>query len=83
MAENSEKESKLEIFGQFIIYSLFAIVTTIINLGGQILLHNILLLGYEISAFVALAIGYTVKFFLDCYVTFKKQRIEEMDIRKH
>jgi hypothetical protein len=44
MNSNSDKETKTEIFGQFIVYSLFAVITTIINMGGQVLFTNILLL---------------------------------------
>ncbi len=83
MASEEKKESKIKILGQFIIYSIFAIVTTIINLGGQVFMTNILLIDSTISAIIALAIGYTVKFFLDCFITFREQRMEEMDIRKH
>ncbi|MHA1379886.1 MAG: GtrA family protein [Candidatus Helarchaeota archaeon] len=83
MENNPEKETKIEILSQFLIYTLFAIITTIINLGGQVLFTNILLLNYVLGALIALAIGYTTKFFLDCYITFEKQRKEEMDIRKH
>ncbi|MHA1298678.1 MAG: GtrA family protein [Candidatus Helarchaeota archaeon] len=83
MSHNSSKETKTEILSQFIIYSLFAGVTTIINLGGQILFTNIMGLNYVLGAIIALAFGYTTKFFLDCFITFKKQRKEEMDIRKH
>ncbi|NVM01542.1 MAG: GtrA family protein [Candidatus Helarchaeota archaeon] len=83
MSSNSDIETKTEIFSQFIVYTLFAIVTTIINLGGQVLFTNILLLDYVVSAVIALAIGYSVKFFLDCFITFKNQRREEVDLRKH
>ncbi|MFX0136295.1 MAG: GtrA family protein [Candidatus Hodarchaeota archaeon] len=83
MDNDSDKETKTEIFSQFIVYSLFAVITTIINLGGQVLFTNILLLNYILGAIIALAMGYTTKFFLDCFITFKSQRKEEVDIRKH
>ncbi|MFX1449330.1 MAG: GtrA family protein [Promethearchaeota archaeon] len=83
MSSNSKKETKTEILSQFVIYTLFAIITTIINLGGQVFFTNILLIDYILSAIIALAIGYTVKFFLDCFITFKSQRVEDADLRKH
>jgi putative flippase GtrA len=83
MKDDLDKETKTEIFNQFILYFFFAVITSIINLGGQVLLTNILLLNYLLGAIIPLAMGYTTKFFLDCYITFKNQKKDEVDIRKH
>lgn len=50
---------------EFIKYFLFAILTTIENIGIQFLLTNFLHTSLEISFIVALSIGYLTKFFLD------------------
>ncbi len=50
---------------EFIKYFLFAIFTTVINVGGQYLLMNVFLIDYIIAAIIPLAIGYIIKFLLD------------------
>jgi len=50
---------------EFMKYFLFAILTTIENIGIQFLLTNFLKTPLEVSFIIALAIGYFTKFFLD------------------
>lgn len=50
---------------EFLKYFLFAILTTIENIGIQFLLTNFLHTSLEISFIIALSIGYLTKFFLD------------------
>jgi putative flippase GtrA len=50
---------------EFIKYFLFAILTTLINIGGQYLLYWAFSIDYIIAGFISLAIGYIVKFLLD------------------
>ncbi len=57
---------------EFIKYFLFAIFTTVINVGGQYLLMNLFLIDYVIAAIVPLAIGYIVKFLLDRKYVFRE-----------
>ena len=79
MSSVTEGESKKEVAGQFGIYTIFAIVTTGINIGGQFVFNFFMLLPFAIG--LALAIGYTTKFFLDCYITFKKERTEDTNVK--
>ena len=59
---------------QFIKYFLFAIVTTIENIGIQFIFTNFIGTPLEISFIVALSIGYLTKFFLDKkYVFIEKE----------
>jgi len=74
-----EGESKKEVAGQFGIYTIFAILTTVINVGGQFILRPFIHIYIAIA--ISLAIGYTLKFFLDCYITFKKEKTEDTDVR--
>jgi len=74
-----EGESKKEVAGQFGIYTIFAILTTVINIGGQFILRPFIHIYIAIA--ISLAIGYTLKFFLDCYITFKKEKTEETNIK--
>ncbi|MFW9782694.1 MAG: GtrA family protein [Candidatus Heimdallarchaeota archaeon] len=50
---------------EFLKYFLFAILTTIENIGIQFLLTNLLHTPLEISFIIALSLGYLTKFFLD------------------
>jgi putative flippase GtrA len=50
---------------EFLKYFLFAIITTIENIGIQFLMSNFLHTPLEISMVVALSIGYITKFLLD------------------
>jgi len=50
---------------EFFKYFLFAIITTIENIGIQFLMTNVLHTPLEISMVVALSIGYITKFLLD------------------
>ena len=51
--------------GEFSLYFIFAILTTVENVAIQFLLSNFLLTPYWLSLFIALTIGYITKFFLD------------------
>ncbi len=62
---------------EFIKYFLFAILTTVINLGGQYLLMQVFLLDYLIAAIPPLAIGYIVKFLLDRKYVFPQKTVDE------
>ncbi len=50
---------------QFIKYFLFAILTTVENIGIQFIFTNFIGTPLEISFIIALSIGYLTKFFLD------------------
>lgn len=78
-SKNQGSESAKEVAGQFSLYTIFAIVTTGINIGGQFVFSFFMLLPFAIA--LALAIGYTTKFFLDCYITFKKEKTEETNVK--
>ena len=69
------KETSIE----FVKYFGFAILTTILNIGIQFLLTNLLSTPLEISFIIALSIGYLTKFFLDKRYVFN---IEEEKIEK-
>ena len=56
---------------EFLKYFIFAIFTTIINIGIQFLLTNLIGTPLEISMIVALTIGYSIKFLLDRKYVFK------------
>ncbi|MHA1785406.1 MAG: GtrA family protein [Candidatus Helarchaeota archaeon] len=77
--DTKEGESKKEVAGQFGLYAIFAIITTGINIGGQFIFNFFMLL--QIAIALALALGYTTKFFLDCYITFRKQKTEETNVK--
>ncbi len=62
---------------EFIKYFLFAIFTTVINIGGQYLLYKIFLWEYLTAAIIPLAVGYIVKFLLD-----RKYVFPEKDVQK-
>ena len=74
-----EGESKKEVAGQFGLYTIFALLTTVINIGGQFILRPFIHIYFAIA--ISLAIGYTLKFFLDCYITFKKEKTEDTNVR--
>lgn len=57
---------------QFIKYFIFAIITTIENIGIQFLLTNFIGTPLEISLIIALSIGYITKFLLDRRYVFAK-----------
>ena len=56
---------------EFLKYFVFAILTSIENIGIQFLLRNFLNSSLEISIFLALTIGYSTKFFLDRKYVFR------------
>ena len=63
---------------EFIKYFMFAILTTLENLGIQFILENFFSVPLDLSVFIALPIGYLTKFFLDrTYVFQNKILIEE------
>ena len=62
---------------EFIKYFLFAILTTLENLGIQFVLTNLFGTILEISVFVALSIGYLTKFFLDRTYVFQNEMKSE------
>ena len=62
---------------EFIKYFLFAILTTLENLGIQFVLTNLFGTILEISVFVALSIGYLTKFFLDRTYVFQNEMSSE------
>lgn len=57
---------------EFAKYFVFAIFTTIINIGIQFLMTNFLGTPLEISMIIALSVGYTIKFLLDRKYVFQK-----------
>ena len=59
---------------EFLKYFVFAILTTIENIGIQFLLTNYLKTPLEISFIIALTIGYITKFVLDRKYVFKKDK---------
>jgi len=61
-----KKGSKLkDTSKEFLKYFIFAILTTIENVGIQFILTNFLAFQLELSFLIALSIGYITKFFLD------------------
>lgn len=58
---------------EFAKYFVFAIITTIENIGIQFLLTNFLGTPLEISMVIALSIGYTTKFLFDRKYVFSKE----------
>jgi len=78
-SKRQNPDTAKEVAGQFTLYTFFAIVTTGINIGGQFVFSFFMLLPFAIA--LALAIGYTTKFFLDCYITFKKEKTEETNVK--
>lgn len=61
-----KKGSKLkDTSKEFFKYFIFAILTTIENVGIQFILTNFLAFQLELSFLIALSIGYVTKFFLD------------------
>lgn len=62
---------------EFSLYFVFAIVTTLENIGIQFLLSNFLNTPLIVSMIVALTIGYITKFFLDRKYVFKAQKVEK------
>ncbi len=67
-----KKEIKLkETSFEFLKYFLFAILTTLENIGIQFLLTNFIQTPLEVSIVVALSVGYITKFFLDRKFVFK------------
>jgi putative flippase GtrA len=68
-----KKGSKLkETSKEFVKYFLFAIITTLENIGIQFLLSNFLKFPLELSFIIALSIGYLTKFFLDRKYVFNR-----------
>jgi putative flippase GtrA len=63
------KETSIE----FVKYFLFAVLTTIENIGIQFILTNFLGSPLEISFVIALSIGYITKFFLDKKYVFNRE----------
>lgn len=62
----SKKGSKFkDTSKEFLKYFIFAILTTIENIGLQFILTNFLGFPLELSFIIALSIGYLTKFFLD------------------
>ncbi|MFX0141858.1 MAG: GtrA family protein [Candidatus Hodarchaeota archaeon] len=58
---------------EFFKYFVFAIFTTIINIGIQFLFTNFVKTPLEISMIIALSIGYFIKFLLDRKYVFSKE----------
>ncbi len=68
-----KKGSKLkETSREFLKYLIFAIFTTIENIGIQFILTNFLGFPLELSFVIALSIGYITKFFLDRKYVFNR-----------
>ncbi len=62
---------------EFVKYFMFAILTTLENLGIQFILENFFNLPLDLSVFIALPIGYLTKFFLDRTYVFQNNIIIE------
>jgi putative flippase GtrA len=68
-----KKGSKLkDTSKEFFKYLIFAIITTIENIGIQFILTNFLGFPLELSFIIALSIGYITKFFLDRKYVFNR-----------
>ena len=75
-----EKKGNLkQAAGEFSLYFIFAILTTIENVGIQFLLSNFLFTPYWLSLFVALTIGYITKFFLDKKYVFNTEMDQKVE----
>lgn len=76
----SDDESIKEIAGQFGLYTISSIVATIVNFGLQAILTFVLgkhPLKVPLLIIIALTVGYTTKYLMDSFITFKKQRKED------
>jgi len=62
---------------EFIKYFVFAILTTLENLGIQFILSNLFGSPIELSVFIALSIGYVTKFFLDRKYVFENPSLSK------
>ncbi|TFG24645.1 MAG: GtrA family protein [Promethearchaeota archaeon] len=62
---------------EFIKYFIFAILTTLENIGIQFILDNIFGFPLELSVIIALSIGYLTKFFLDRKYVFENKSLSE------
>lgn len=62
---------------EFVKYFLFAILTTVENIGIQFIFTNFLGTPLEISFIVALSIGYITKFFLDRKYVFIEREVSD------
>ena len=62
---------------EFIKYFVFAILTTLENIGIQFILSNLFGSPLELSVIIALSIGYITKFFLDRRYVFKNTSLSE------
>jgi putative flippase GtrA len=62
---------------EFMKYFMFAILTTLENLGIQFILQNFFSISLDISVFIALPIGYLTKFFLDRTYVFQNKILVE------
>lgn len=65
--------------GEFSLYFIFAILTTVENVAIQFLLSNFLFTPYWLSLFIALTIGYITKFFLDKKYVFKTEMDQKVE----
>lgn len=59
------------VLGQFVLYAMFSVLTTAINIGTQYGLTELAGMWYILSGLVGLTIGYSVKFVLDKYIVFQ------------
>src|SRR5271157_5263847 len=64
---------------EFIKYFLFALVTTLINIGGQYFFYAVFSVEYLIAGFISLGIGYIVKFVLDRTYVFPQMQVNNVD----
>ena len=62
---------------EFIKYFMFAILTTLENLGIQFVLENFFSVPLDLSVFIALPVGYLTKFFLDRTYVFQNKILAE------
>ena len=83
---SDEKESLKDITGQFGLYTISSIIATILNIGLQLFLEYFLgfdgnpLYEHFLRVGIALGLGYTLKYFMDCFITFKKQRKDDSNL---
>lgn len=75
-----EKKGNLkQAAGEFSLYFIFAILTTVENVGIQFLLSNFLFTPYWLSLFIALTIGYITKYILDKKYVFKSEMEQKVE----
>ena len=74
---NKREKNLKQTSKEFSLYFIFAILTTLENIGIQFIMSNFIGTDYWISLLIALTTGYITKYFLDKYFVFKTRSQEK------